>query len=101
MQNRVAAEFERLLGVSLETTAYTGKRAFSFMLVSLYDFFLCKAKDQSFLLMCLKEKSEYTPGRVARHMAQAQAVSGLPAVFAAETMAAYKRRRFLEKRIPV
>ena len=100
MQNRVAAEFERLLGVSLETTAYAGKKTFSYMLVSLYDFFLCKANDKSFLLMCPKENSEYSPGRVAKHMAQAQAISGLPAVFAAETMAAYKRRRFLEKHLP-
>ena len=100
MQNRVAAEFERLLGVSLETTAYTGKRAFSYMLVSLYDFFLCKANDRSFLLMCPKEKADYTPGRVAKHMAQAQNISGLPAVFAADTMVPYKRRRFLENHIP-
>ena len=100
MQNRVAAEFKRILGVSLETAAYAGKRTFSYMLVSLYDFFLCKANDKSFLLMCPKEKSEYTPGQVARHMAQAQTISGLYAVFAAETMAAYKRRRFLEKHIP-
>lgn len=100
MQNRVAAEFERLLGVSLETTAYTRKTAFSYMLVSLYDFFWCKANGKPFLLMCLKENSEYTPGRVAKHIAQAQAISGLPAVFAADTMVAYKRRRFLEKHIP-
>ena len=100
MQNRVATEFERLLGVALETTAYTGKTAFSYMLVSLYDFFLCKANDKSFLLMCLKENSEYTPGRVAKYMAQAQAISGLPAVFAADSMVAYKRQRFLAKHIP-
>ena len=100
MQNRVAAEFERLLGVPLETSAYTGKTAFSYMLVGLYDFFLCRANDKSFLLMCLKDNTEYTPGRVAKHMAQVQSISGLPTVFAADTMVAYKRRRFLEKHIP-
>ena len=100
MQHRVAAEFERLVGVPLKTAPYTGKSAFSYMLTSLYDFFSCEANSRSFLLMCLKEKSEYSPGRIAKHMAQAQNISGLPAVFAADTMVPYKRRRFLEKHIP-
>lgn len=100
MQNRVAAEFERLLGVSLETTAYAGKKAFSYLMNSLYDFFLCKANETSFLLMCLKEKAAYTPGQVARHMSQAQKISGLSAVFATDSMVAYKRQRFIAKHIP-
>ena len=100
MQHRVAAEFERLVGITLKTAPYTGRSAFSYMLTSLYDFFSCEANGRSFLLMCLKEKSEYSPGRIAKHMAQAQNISGLPAVFAADTMVPYKRRRFLEKHIP-
>jgi len=61
---------------------------------------LCKTNGTSFLLMCQKENTVYTPGHVARHMEQAQSISGLPVVFATDTMIAYKRQRFLEKHIP-
>ena len=100
MYNRVATEFKRLLGVSLEITDYPQKTAFSYMLNSLYDFYLCKTNDTQFLLMCGKDKAEFTPRHVARHMVQIESISGLPSVLAVESMVPYKRQRFIEKHIP-
>ena len=100
MYNRVAAEFKRLLGVSLEIIDYQGKNAFSYMLNVFYDFYLCKGNDTRFILMCVKDRAALTPGRVAKHIAQIQSVSGLPAIFAAESLVPYKRQRFIEKHIP-
>ena len=100
MYNRVATEFKRLLGISLEITDYPEKTAFSYMLNGLYDFYLCKNNGTHFLLMSVKDKTEFTPGRVARHIAQIQSISGLPGIFATESMVSYKRQRFIENHIP-
>ena len=100
MKDLVTREFERLLGGQLKITPCGKTRGLSFLLLGLYNLYECVFNDFRFILMCHKKKTVYTPGTVSAHMAQIQAATGLPVVFATTEMPSYKRARFLEKHIP-
>jgi len=100
MVEQVMAYLQSLLGMELKAIPYEKENAFSYLLRNLYEFHLCSTNGTEFVLMCDRKRGELTPGSIAKHGEQVRNLSGLPAVFATDDMAAYNRERLLKRKMP-
>lgn len=88
------------LGLSVEVTSWSGKESLPYYLQDGYAFDLLELLGANYLVMRTADSRDVPLADIRKHIEKVTAATGMPTLFALESLASYERRRLIDYKIP-